>query len=70
MKFRLTEHAQERIHQRSISLNAIIETIEFPEKIEKQGSKWTARKQIIKGHLEVVYEKTDNIIKIITAYWV
>ncbi|MDO8427983.1 MAG: DUF4258 domain-containing protein [Candidatus Diapherotrites archaeon] len=70
MKYLLTGHAQERMHQRGVSLDLVIEVIEQAERIEKQKDTWIATKNTFKGRLEVVFQKTDTIIKIITTYWV
>ncbi|RLG16342.1 hypothetical protein DRN69_01050 [Candidatus Pacearchaeota archaeon] len=69
MNIVFTEHAKERIKRRKITEDEIINTIKYPEKLDKNKQKYYAQKNIGRGRIEVVYEK-DKYIKIITVYWV
>ena len=78
MKIRLTTHAKERIEKRKITEDEIINTIKFPEKLNKKHGRYYAQKDIGRGKIEVVYEKIENIeeiekgkyLNIITIYWI
>jgi len=70
MKIIFTAHAEERIKKRRISKEEILEAIKKPEKITKKRKKFYIQKTISEGKIEVIYEKEENFIKIITVYWI
>ena len=70
MKIIFTKHAEERIKKRKISKEDIKETINYPDLIVKKHKKLYFRKKLNRGLIEVCCEKIENIIKIITVYWV
>ena len=69
MKVIFTEHIKDRIKRRKLTEDEILNTIKYPEKIDKREVKYYAKKNIGRGKIEVVYEK-DKYIKIITVYWI
>jgi len=64
-----TEHAKYRIKKRKITNDEIINTIKYPEKINKKEGKYYAQKEIGRGKIEIIYEK-DKYIRVITVYWI
>ena len=70
MRIILTVHAGFRIRKRKISYEEIIETLKWPEKLIKKDGKYYAQRNLGRGRIEIVCEKTENYIKIVTVYWV
>jgi hypothetical protein len=70
MRIVFTVHAGFRIRKRKISPEEIIETLKWPEKLSKRDGKYYAQRHIGRGRIEIVCEKTENYIKIVTVYWV
>jgi len=69
MQYLFTLHAEYRIKKRKLTKEEVIETIKYPDKTLKKYDKYYAQKNIGRGTIEVVYEKTERYIKIITVYW-
>ena len=69
MKIIFTEHADERLERRKFLKEEIIEAIKFPDKILKKHDKYYHQKVLGRGKVEVVCEKTEKHIKVITLYW-
>ncbi len=69
MRYIFTIHAQYRIKKRKLTKKEVIDAIKQPNKILKKYNKYYIQKDIGRGTIEVVYEKTENYIKIITVYW-
>lgn len=67
MKIVLTHHVKEQMEERGISEDEVINTVKYPESIQKIDDLYYARKKTIQGTIEVVYEK-QNYIKVITVY--
>ena len=57
------------IEKRKITEDEIINSIKFPDIVNKKRDKYTVQKNIGRGKIEVVYEK-DKYIKVITIYWI
>lgn len=69
MEIIFTKHAEERLKIRKFSKVEIIEAITFPDKILKRYDKHYYQKSLGRGKVEVVCEKTEKHIKVITLYW-
>ncbi len=61
MKVIFTEHIKDRIKRRKLTEDEILNTIKYPEKIDKREGKYYAKKNIGRGKIEVVYEKDKYI---------
>ena len=69
MEYIFTAHASFRIHKRKLSEEEVIEAIKQSDITFKKHGKYYAQKKIMRGSIEVVYEKTESYLKIITVYW-
>ena len=69
MKIIFTEHGEERLEKRKFLKTEVIEAIKFPDKILKKHGKYYYQKTLEKGKVEIVCEKTEKHIKVITLYW-
>lgn len=69
MKIIFTSHAENRIKQRKLSNEDVFETINRPDVTIKKHEKYYFQKKVCQGIIEVVCEKTENNIKVITVYW-
>lgn len=69
MNIIFTEHAEERLEKRKFLKNEIIEAINFPDKILNKYGKYYYQKKLERGKVEIVCEKTEKHIKVITLYW-
>ena len=69
MRIIFTKHVMDRIKKRKITEDDIVNTLMYPERINKKEGNYYAQKNIGRGKIEVVYEK-DKYIKIITVYWI
>ena len=70
MKIIFTHHAETRIEIRKILKEEIINAIQQPDKIIKKYDKHYYQKKLNRGTIEIVCEKTENNINIITVYWI
>ncbi len=70
MKIIFTLHAEKRMKKRKLSKEEIIKTLRYPKKIIKRYDKYYVQKEIERGVIEIIYEKTENYIRIITIYWI
>ena len=70
MPLKFTKHALRRMTVRGISEEEILIAIETPEKTFKKNEKQISTRTLAQGCLEVVFEKKDNDLMVITAYWV
>ena len=75
MEIRFTEHAKERLEKRKITEDEVINTIKFPERLNKEHEKYYAQKNTGRGKIEIVYEILTNpdetkYLNIITIYWI
>ena len=69
MEYIFTYHAKFRITKRDLTEEEIIEVIKYADKTLKKHDKYYAQKNMGRGTIEVVYEKTESYIRIITVYW-
>ena len=75
MKFKLSDHAEQRIRQRKIKLEWIEAAIENPDKIENDAEDRTlahaSRAIPERGskRLRVIYNETTEPVIIVTAYF-
>jgi len=69
MKIIFTIHAEHRLKKRKITKEEVIEAIKYSRITLKKSDKYYAKRNVGRGIIEVVYEKTENYIKVITAYW-
>ena len=69
MKIIFTKHAEFRLEKRGISKEDAIFTIKNPDKTIKKHGKYYIQKKIERGNIEIVIEKKESFIKIITLYW-
>lgn len=65
-----TLHARERMERRGISEEEVFDAIKRPDKTRKAEGTYYFQKKLERGMMEVCCEKTENIIKVITVYWV
>jgi esterase/lipase superfamily enzyme len=63
----LTTHAKERMIQRNISLDEILDTLQIPDYTIKKDEKIEAYKKIKEKNLRIIYSKEGKFIKIITV---
>ncbi|MBU0760916.1 MAG: DUF4258 domain-containing protein [Nanoarchaeota archaeon] len=70
MEYIFTDHSKYRIRKRDLSLEEIIDAIKHADKILKKYGKYYAQKNIGRGTIEIVYEKTESYIRVITVYWI
>ena len=69
MEFIFTIHAELRINKRRLTKEEVIDTIRHPDLTLKRHEKYYSQKNLGRGKIEVVHEKTEKYIKIITVYW-
>lgn len=69
MKIVLSNHAKNRLFQRGIKINEVVDTIEMPDYTVSKGSIKEAQKKIKDKTLKVVYSQEDKYIKVITLMW-
>ena len=69
MKVIFTRHAQERLERRKILKVEIEHALSFPGKIIKKRELYFYRKRFSRGTIEVVCDRRENLIKVITLYW-
>jgi hypothetical protein len=70
MEIIFTEHAEERIKKRKITKEEILEAIKYPDNLRKEENKYYLQKNLVRAKIEIVYEKSDNYINIITIYYI
>ena len=70
MKIEFSNHAFERLKKRGILQIYIEEELLHPIRVEKREGLFYAQIKIDKGIVEIVYEKRENLIKIVTLYWI
>ena len=69
MEIVFTNHAEERLKVRRFTKYEIIEAIKNPDNISKKHNKYCYQKRLNKGKVEIICEKTERVIKVITLYW-
>jgi len=69
VKIKFTLHALEQMRARTIDEQEILDAINIPEIIVKRYGRHHFKRTINRGVLEVVCEKTENHINIITIFF-
>ena len=69
MKITFTFHAEERLKKRKLLKEEVIEAIEHPDKTIKKHGSYYYQKNLGRGIIEVVCEKTEKSLNVITLYW-
>lgn len=69
MKVTFTLHALQRLEKRKLLKEEIIEAIHYADKVIKEHEKYYFQKHLERGNIEIVCEKTERDIKVITIYW-
>jgi len=69
MEITFTFHAEFRIQKRKLLKEEVIEAINFPDQIIKKWGKYYYQKKLNRGTIEIVAERTERNINIITIYW-
>ncbi len=71
MEIVFTSHAEERVKTRKISKEEVLEALKFPTTVIKKYDLYYYQRIIDqRGMIEVVVDKTEKNIKIITVYWI
>jgi hypothetical protein len=70
MKIVFTRHAEERIKKRNVLKSEVTEAIKQPTLVLKKYNKYHYFKVLPRGRIEIVCEKSEKNIKIITLYWI
>jgi hypothetical protein len=69
MEIIFTHHAGEKLEKRKVLKQEIIESVKNPEKTLKKHGKYYYQKRLERGTIEIVCERTERHIKVITVYW-
>jgi hypothetical protein len=69
MKIIFTSHAKQKIERRKLLEEEVIDAIKNPDKIIKKHGKYFYQKKLDRGKIEIVIEKTESILNVITIYW-
>ena len=64
-----TLHAETQIKERGILKQEVIDSIKYPDNVNKKHSKYYYQKRLDRGAIEIVTERTEKHIKVITVYW-
>lgn len=70
MNVEFTLHAEQRINKRNLSKEEIINAIKNPDKTTKKHGAVYFEKNLGNGTIEIVCERTESNIKVITLYWI
>ncbi len=69
MEIVFTFHAKHRMKKRRLIKEEVVDAIKFPDKTVKKHGKYFFQKKLCRGTIEVVVEKTENILNVVTIYW-
>ncbi len=69
MKIIFTRHAELRIIKRKILKEEALEAIKNPDKTLKKHSMYYYQKRLERGTIEIVIEKTEKSLNVVTLYW-
>lgn len=69
MQIILSFHAEFRLQRRKLLREEVIEAIRYPDITIKRQGKYYYQKRISRGQIEVVCEKTEKGLNVITVYW-
>jgi len=70
MRITFTKHAELRMIKRKILKQELIDAIKYPDKVLKKHGKYYFQKTLDRGNIEIVCQKIETNIKIITLYWI
>ena len=70
MEITFTQHAEEQLAFRKFLKHEIIEAIKAPDIIIKKHRKHFYQKKLDRGTAEIVIEKTEKHLKVVTVYWI
>jgi hypothetical protein len=70
MFFEFSEHAKMRLRERDILEEEISEAMFHPISTGKTPNVNFVILSLGRGRIKVIYEKRENLIKIITFYWI
>ena len=70
MNITFTLHSKRKIKKRDLTEEEIIESIKYNDKTIKKHGKYYFQKDLGSGTIEIVCEKIENNIKVITVYWI
>ena len=70
MEITFTFHAEFRITKRKLLKEEVIDAVQYPDKIIKKHGKYFYQKRISRGTIEVVCERTEKSLNVITIYWI
>lgn len=69
MDLQFTKHAESRLQNRKITKQETLDAVKYPDKIIKKEDRYYYQKKLERGTIEVVAERTEKNINIITIYW-
>ncbi len=69
MDILFTSHAEYRVKKRKLTKQEVLDAIKSPDKIIKKHGKYYYQKKLDRGTVEIVTERTEKNINIITIYW-
>ena len=69
MEIIFTNHAKYRIKKRKLLKQEVIDAIRFPDKTIKKHDKYYYQKKLERGTIEVVVEKTEKNLNVVTIFW-
>ena len=64
-----TIHAEDQIRERGLSKQEVIDSIKRPDNIIKKHNKYYYQNRLNGGTIEIVCERIENNIKVVTVYW-
>lgn len=70
MKIEFSDHALKRLKKRGILQIYIEEGLSHPIRVEKREGLFYAQIKIEYGIVEIVYDRRENLIKVVTLYWI
>ncbi len=73
MSITFTRHALDRMRQRQVTHEEVLEALQRPDVTTKRFGKFSVRKSVAHGTFEVCCEREtgkETHIKVITVYWV
>ncbi len=69
MEITFTHHAEWRLQKRKLLKEEVIEAIKYPDKTLKKHGKYLYQKKLERGTVEIVCEKTEKSLNVLTIYW-
>jgi hypothetical protein len=69
MEIIFTSHAEYRTKKRKLLKVEVLDAIKHPDKTIKKHGKYYYQKKLDRGTIEVVVEKTEKNLNVVTIYW-